>query len=135
MATTLCLIYFAADGVYLTHAGSSKIYQFRDGKIIFKTEDNLIKVSHSPVEFEIVKITDVLPDDKFFICTNGVTKACNDDDLCGIFSTNQSSEEKINTIKNKCRTGSRDNYSAYLIPIQEINKINVFKQIFLYAFA
>jgi len=162
MATTLCLLYFAPEGVYLTHAGDSRIYQFRNGKILFKTEDHslvnamvktgkinpkeaekhpqknviyrAIQGSHSPVEIDVIKITDVLPDDEFLMCTDGVTEVWSDDDLCKIFSTNISSEEKINTIKESCRNKAQDNYSAYLIPISEVNKMNVFKQIFLYGF-
>ena len=162
MATTLCLIYFAPEGVYVTHAGDSRIYQFRNGQMIFKTEDHsivnsMVKIGRispdeaskhpqrnviyraiqgtkSPVDVDVLKIIDILPDDEFFMCTDGVTEVWSDDDLCEIFSTNLSSEEKINAIKNKCRISARDNYSAYLIPIQEVNKMNVFKQIFLYAF-
>jgi len=162
MATTLCLIYFAKEGVYLTHAGDSRIYQFRNGEMIFKTEDHslvnsmvktgrispesagnhpqknviyrAIQGSHSPVEIDITKITDVLPDDEFLMCTDGVTEVWSDEELCKVFSKKISSEEKINTIKEFCRQNARDNYSAYLIPIQEVNKMNVFKQIFLYAF-
>jgi len=162
MATTLCLLYFAKEGVYLTHAGDSRIYQFRDGKMIFKTEDHsyvnsMVKIgkinpedaekhpqknviyraiqgTHSPVDIDVIKITDVQPKDEFLMCTDGITEVWNDDDLCKIFSLDLSSEEKINAIKDRCRNNSRDNYSAYLIPILEVNKINVFKQIFLYAF-
>ena len=162
MATTLCLIYFAKEGVYLTHAGDSRIYQFRGGEMIFKTEDHslvnsmvkngrispkdadkhpqrnviyrAIQGSNSPVEIDVVKITDVLPDDEFLMCTDGVTDVLSDNELCKVFSKDISSEEKINTIKDFCRLNARDNYSAYLIPIQEVNKMNVFKQIFLYAF-
>ena len=162
MATTLCLIYFSPDGVYLTHAGDSRIYQFRSGEMIFKTEDHslvnsMVKIgrispddankhpkrnviyraiqgSHSPVEVDVIKITDVMPDDEFLMCTDGVTEVWSDEELCKVFSKNISSEEKIGTIKDFCRINARDNYSAYLIPIQEVNKMNVFKQIFLYAF-
>lgn len=162
MATTLCLLYIAPESIYLTHAGDSRIYQFRDGKIIFKTEDHsfvnsLIKSgiispenasmhpqkniilravqgSHSPVEIDIVKITDVLPNDDFFMCTDGVTEVWSDNDLCKLFSENISSEEKINAIKERCCNNAQDNYSACLIPIQEVNKMSVIKQIFLYAF-
>lgn len=133
MATMLCLLYFAPDGVYLTHAGNSRIYQFRDGKIIFKTEDNSIQVSHAPVKIDITKITDVLPDDEFFMCTDGVTEVWSDEDLCKIFSTQLSSETRMNTIKEFCRESSKDNYSAYLIPIHDVNKVNTFKQMLLYA--
>ena len=161
MATTLCLLFFAPEGIYLTHAGDSRIYQFRNGKIIFKTEDHslvnsmiksgrinpedankhpqknviyrAIQGSHSPVEIDVATITDVLPNDEFLMCTDGITEVWTDDDLCAIFSTNISSEEKMNTIREHCREKARDNYSAYLIPIQEVNKMNVLKQI-LYAF-
>jgi len=162
MATTLCLLYFAPEGVYLTHAGDSRIYQFRAGEMIFKTEDHslvnsmiksgkikpneagnhpqrniiyrAIQGSNSPVEVDIIKITDVLPDDEFLMCTDGVTEVWSDDDLCNVFSAGISSEEKINRIKERCRDMARDNYSAYLIPILEVNKMNVFKQIFLSFF-
>jgi len=161
MATTLCLVYFAPEGVYLTHAGDSRIYQFRKGKMIFKTEDHslvnsmvkngrispkdagkhpqknviyrAIQGTHSPVEIDVIKITDVLPGDEFFMCTDGVTEVWSDDDLCKVFDSNLSPEEKVSTIRESCREKARDNYSAYLIPIQEVNKMNVFKQIFLYA--
>jgi protein phosphatase len=162
MATTLCLLYFAPEGVFLTHAGDSRIYQFRNGEIIFKTEDHslvnsmiqsgkirpedanrhpqknviyrAIQGTHSPVEIDIVTIFDVMPNDEFFMCTDGITEVWNDDDLCELFSANISSEEKMNRIKERCREKARDNYSAYLIPILEVNKMNVFKQMLLYAF-
>jgi protein phosphatase len=157
MATTLCLLYITSNGIYLTHAGDSRIYQFRNGKIIFKTEDHsllnsLIKTgqidpekanshpkkniiyraiqgSNVPVDIDIVHITDIQPDDKFLMCTDGVVEALNDDELCAIFSDNNASEEKLNTIRETCRMKARDNYSAYLIPIGEVNKMSVFKQI------
>ena len=138
MATTLCLLYFAPEGIYFTHAGDSRVYQFRNGKIIFKTEENSsinpIRGSHLPVKTNIVQITDVLPDDEFFLCSGKVAEVWSDENLCKLFSTKLSSEEKINTIKEHCWNNALDNYSAYLIPIQEVDKINVFKQIFLYAF-
>jgi len=162
MATTLCLLYFALEGVYLAHAGDSRIYQFRTGEMIFKTEDHslvnfmiksgkinpkdadkhpqkniiykAIQGSHSPVEVDVIKITDVLPDDEFFMCTDGITEVWSDDDLCNVFSANISTEEKMNRIKERCRDMARDNYSAYLIPILEVHKINLIKQMFLSAF-
>ena len=132
MATTLSLLYFAPNGIYLTHVGYSRIYQFRGGKIIFRTEDNTIQVSQSPAEINITKITDVLPYDEFFMCSDGVTEVLSDDDLCKVFSTRLSPEAKINTIREYCRNNAKGNYSAYLIPIQEINKINFLKQLLLY---
>jgi protein phosphatase len=166
MATTLCLLYFAPEGIFLTHAGDSRIYQFRDGKIIFKTEDHslinsmvkngqvapedarthpqknviyrAIQGTHVPVDIDVEKISDVLPGDLFLMCTDGVTEALDDDELCKIFAEKDSSEDKLTQIKECCRYKARDNYSAYLIPVQEVNEMNVFKQVmtsFLYLFA
>ena len=94
-----------------------------------------IQGTHASVEVDIIKITDVLPNDEFFMCTDGVTEVWNDSELHELFSKNITSEEKMKKIKEKCSNYSKDNYSAYLIPIQEISKMNVFKQIFLHIFA
>jgi len=133
MATMLCLLYFAPGGVFLTQAGDSRIYQFRDGKIIFKTKDNASKVSHLPAETYIFGIYDVQPNDEFFACTNGITEAWSDEDLCRLFSTNISSEAKINKIQEHCQNNAKDNYSAWLIPVHDISKVNFLKQMLLYS--
>jgi protein phosphatase len=165
MATTLCLLYLAPDRIYLTHAGDSRIYQFRKGEIIFKTEDHslvnsmiktgqinpeeaqkhprrnviykAIQGSKVPVDIDITQITDIQPDDRFLMCTDGITESLNDDELSELFSKDDSPEEILSVIKDRCSDKSRDNYSAYLITINEIEKINTFKQVmtsFLYAF-
>ncbi|MDR3219481.1 MAG: protein phosphatase 2C domain-containing protein [Dysgonamonadaceae bacterium] len=166
MATTLSLLYINPESVFIAYAGDSRIYQFRNGKIIFKTEDHslvntmvkngqiapenahkhpqknviykAIQGSKVPVDVDIIKINNVLPDDLFFMCTDGVTEALSDEELCEIFLEKNSSEDKITIIKERCRYKARDNYSAYIIPIQEIEDMNVFKQAmtsFLYLFA
>jgi len=133
MSTTLSLLYFAPHGVYLTYAGNSRIYQFRNGEIIFMTKDNFSKISHLQVEADIITIFDVLPDDEFFMCNNGVTEVWSDDDLCKLFSSNLSSEAKMSAITELCRSNAKDNYSACLIPVQDIKKINFLKQMLLYS--
>ena len=165
MATTLCLLYLAPDRIYLSHAGDSRIYQFRKGKIIFKTEDHslvntlikngkinpeeaekhpqknviyrAIQGSKVPVDIDITQITDVQPDDRFLMCTDGIMETLNDKELEKLFSKGDSPEETLATIKELCNDKSRDNYSAYLIPINEIEEMSTFKQVmtsFLYAF-
>jgi protein phosphatase len=134
----LCLLYFDLQAVYMTLAGNNRIYQFRNGKMIFKSEDqsfdNYTQGSHSPVDVDIIKITDVLPNDEFFMCTDGVPEVWSDRDLCRVFSINYSPEEKIKTIEKHCRDYAKDNYTAYLIPIREVRKVNVFKQMILNTF-
>jgi protein phosphatase len=165
MATTLCLLYLSPDRIYLTHAGDSRIYQFRKGNIIFKTEDHslvesmvksgqinpeearkhprrnviykAIQGSKAPLDLDVVQITDIQPDDRFLVCTDGVMEALSDNELSDLFSKNDSPEETLATIKNHCNDQSRDNYSAYLITINEVEEISAFKHVmtsFLYAF-
>ncbi|MDR0732663.1 MAG: protein phosphatase 2C domain-containing protein [Dysgonamonadaceae bacterium] len=165
MATTLCLLYLAADRIYLAHAGDSRIYQFRQGKIIFKTEDHsivnsmvktgqinpedagkhpqknviykAIQGSNLPLDIDITQITDIQADDCFLMCTDGVTETLSDSELSELFAKNASPEETLSAIKARCSNQSRDNYSAYLIPIHEIEEMNAFKHVmnsFLYAF-
>ena len=93
-----------------------------------------IQGSHVPVELEIIKITDVLPNDEFFMCTDGVTETFNDESLSELFATNNPAKKKINTIRDICKKNAKDNYSAYLIPILDVEKMSVFKQIYLYTF-
>jgi len=165
MATTLCLLYIAPEGIFITHAGDSRIYQFRDGQIIFKTEDHslvysmlksgridaadarnhpqkniiyrAIQGTEKPVDIDVIHLTDIQPDDSFLLCTDGVLESFSDDDLSSLFAESLTTEERLAKIKDVCRIKSRDNYSAYLISIQEIEKASVFRQVmtsFLYAF-
>jgi protein phosphatase len=157
MATTFCLLYFSKEGIFLAYAGDSRVYQFRKGNIILKTEDHslinsmvkngrilsedannypqrsavskAIQGTNLPVDVDIIRITDIHPGDQFLMCTNGVAKILNDNELSKIFSTKTSSKEKLSRIQESCMYKAGNNYSAYVIPIHHINKMNVFRQI------
>ncbi len=161
MATTLCLIYLSQNGVFLTHAGDSRIYQVRNKEIVFRTEDHsligswiksgkidaekaklhpqknviyrAIQSSKLPVEVDVVQLTDIQPGDSFLMCTDGVNEALSENEICEILSGNENSEYKISRIKEACAEKARDNYSAYLIPILDIRDSKTFKQ-FLASF-
>jgi len=144
MATTLCLFYIASEGIYLTHAGDSRIYQFRNGRIIFKTGNppltneihRVIQGTEKPIEIGVIHLTDIQPDDIFLLCTNGVLESFSEEDLSNLFSESSNVEKNLSRIKETCRIKSKDNYSAHLISIQEVEKVNTFRQVmtsFLYA--
>lgn len=40
MATTLTMVSVGTSGVTLAHVGDSRIYQFRQGEILYQTEDH-----------------------------------------------------------------------------------------------
>ena len=157
MATTFCLLYIAPEGIFISHAGDSRIYQFRKGEIIFQTEDHslvnsmlksgqinrseaekhpqknvifrAIQGSDRPVEVDITHLTDIQAGDSFLLCTDGILESFNNNDLVELFSKDLSDEELSAIIIDTCRTKSRDNYSAHLFSILETEKINVFKQV------
>ncbi|MDR0835672.1 MAG: protein phosphatase 2C domain-containing protein [Tannerella sp.] len=68
---------------------------------------------------EIVETADVGKGDFFFLCSDGVLEQLTDEKLCAIVAENTDAEEKINTVRRLCEGGSKDNFSAYLIEIEE----------------
>ena len=100
MATTLTMVSVGASGITLAHIGDSRIYQFRQGEIIYQTEDHslvnsLVKLgkiskeealthpqknviiraiqgSEHPTEADVVLLKDIQAGDYFFMCTDGV---------------------------------------------------------------
>lgn len=58
--------------------------------------------------------------DYFLLCSDGVTEAVRDHDICSILGNNAiSNDEKLSQIKQKCLADSHDNFSLYLVPIAE----------------
>ena len=141
MSATLALAYIAKEGVFVAYAGDSRIYQFRNGRIVFRTKDrsihNTIKGTKEPAEINIQKITGLCSDDIFFLCTGGVTESLSDEELSTIMVKDLSPGEKMKEIQEVCGERSLNNHSAYLIPILTIEKRSFVKQVinaFLYAF-
>ena len=62
---------------------------------------------------------DVAAGDCFFLCTDGILESITDGQLCSIVEENTDEEAIINAIHKLCEEHSRDNYSAYLIPVIE----------------
>jgi protein phosphatase len=159
MATTLTMIYVSESGITLAHIGDSRIYQFRDGHIIYQTEDHslvntwvklgiitaeealhhprknvitrAIQGSDSPTEAEVTLLTDIQPGDYFFMCTDGVTDCVKKEALSHIFSKAATHEGIKNAIVESCSGKARDNYSFYLLPIQHVQNSLSYKQFIL----
>lgn len=74
---------------------------------------------------EITMLKNVKAEDLFLICTDGVTESWNEYELIKVLcDTKISSSDKFNTIKEKCIAESRDNNSAYLLEIDELDEVN-----------
>lgn len=62
---------------------------------------------------------DVLAGDYFFLCSDGVLEQLSDETLCHILASSEFDDaEKIDAIKAECNKGTRDNYTACLIPVE-----------------
>jgi len=150
MATTIAIAEILDSGILVSWAGDSRVYQFRDGKIIFKTTDHSwvadavkkgvlspvealfhpraneltksIKDSSKPSKLEQVLIEDIQPNDYFLICTDGITESWIDSDLEELFFSLKSSSEIIQELKKSCETFSEDNFTAIIFKIESISR-------------
>jgi protein phosphatase len=147
MGTTMTLASIGADTVFVAHVGDSRIYQIRPSTgMIYQSKDhshvqnmvdagiltleearvhpmnNIITQVIQPeglkfIQPEVAVIWDIEEGDYLFLCTYGITESFSDDALTDIISKDISDDEKMSRIKHICSKSSRDNYSAYLIPL------------------
>lgn len=159
MATTLTMLYVGTSGITLAHIGDSRIYQFREGRITYETEDHslvnswvqlgkitkkeaavhpqrniitrAIMGSDESVNADVAFVKDVQDGDVFFLCTDGVTECFSDEQLTELFASGKNAELIKDKIVERCFEKARDNFSFYIIPIQSIEKIAGYKQYLL----
>lgn len=149
MGTTLTLLQLHAEGATITHVGDSRVYQFRNGQIIFQTSDHslvndLLKAgvlteeqakNHprknvisravqgnvvKPTKADVSIITDLQAGDYFFLCTDGILENITDFEIGQILSENISNDDKIAQISKRCEEAPNDNFSAYLVQINSV---------------
>lgn len=165
MATTLTMVSVGTSGVTLAHIGDSRIYQIRQGEIIYQTEDHSLvnsfvklgKISKEealthpqknviiraiqgtahPTEADIVLLSDIQAGDFFLMCTDGILERLRNEDLSSIFSIYNNSEDIKEAIMVSCSGKTRDNFSFYILPVQNVGESIGIKQnilSFLYSF-
>ena len=147
MGTTMTLASIGAENILVAHVGDSRIYQIRPNfGIIYQSKDhslvqtwvdeglltpdearnhpksNIITQVIQPYGMaslhpEVVALEDIKDGDYLFLCTDGVVESIDDSSLVKILSGQASDNEKMDAIKQICLENSRDNYSAYLIPL------------------
>ena len=164
MATTLTMTFVGSKGITLAHIGDSRIYHFRKGEILYQTEDHslvnsLLKLGRITkeeakkhpqrhvitraiqgtkyaTEADVVFLSNIQVGDYIFMCSDGVLEHLTNEDLSMIFASNN-----IEFIKDEilasCLGRTKDNYSFYIIPIQNVFNSTGLKQnilSFLYSF-
>jgi PPM family protein phosphatase len=148
MGTTLTFLQFHSEGATIAHAGDSRVYHIRGNSILFCTSDhslvNELKKqgmleeaenaksnvitralqgdSVKKIELDTHRISDIQADDYFLLCSDGVWGALSDEDLLAILQKKRTNIEKLKDIEQLCEQFSKDNYSAYLIQIEKVEK-------------
>lgn len=151
MGTTLTILYLGSNGVITAHMGDSRIYHIRPGVgVLYQSRDhslafdlfqageitydeminypqkNVVTRAMTPGEnnrmhLDTTQITDILPDDYFYICSDGMLEQMSNDELVSIMSSDMSDEEKRQqfitaTIQNQ------DNHSAWILHVKDVIK-------------
>jgi len=151
MGTTLTLLYMSRHGITAAHIGDSRIYHVRPGVgILYQSRDhslvfdlfqageisyeemlthprkNIITRAMSPgidnrMRPDIIHITDILPDDWFYLCSDGMLEHMSNEELLSLFSSDITDEEKRNFLI-KSTSNNQDNHTAWLIHIKDVIK-------------
>jgi serine/threonine protein phosphatase PrpC len=147
MATTLTLAHFHENGVTVAHVGDSRIYQVRNGQIVYRSEDHsfvqdlvrtgiitpeeaathpkrnvitrAVQGKQRPTKADVYVLQDIQADDYFFLCSDGILESVKDDVLSQILTNTSTNEERVEEIKRLCEARSRDNFSCYMIQIEQ----------------
>lgn len=158
MATTLTCVCFHPDGILAAHMGDSRIYHVRPGQgLLYQSADHslvnaLLQVGEITIEeaktfprknvitkaiqphterrfkAEVQQLTDVQSGDYVFLCCDGVLEQLTNERLVEILSMDCSDEEKLRLLEAESTDRTRDNYTAYLIPIDEVQGVSSIKQ-------
>ena len=151
MGTTLTLLCLHQQGMTAAHMGDSRIYHIRPGVgILYQSRDhslvfdlfqageitydemdtypqkNVVTRAMMPGEEnrmrpDIVHITDILPNDYFYMCTDGMLEQMDNKELLSLLSSESSDEEKRQQLI-KSTANNHDNHSAWLIHIKDVVK-------------
>ena len=147
MATTLTFSQVRDNGIYVAWVGDSRIYQFRNGQIIFRSTDHswvndalkagiitkeeainhpksniitrAVQGNHKPTAADTRLLTDIQKGDIFFQCTDGVLETWNDDDLQALFTAINDPDKILEKLKKECEQYSKDNFTAIVYRIEE----------------
>lgn len=144
MSTTLTLAYIAEKSVLVAWCGDSRIYQIRNGTVIFQSEDHstvnmlvktgditkeeakthpqrneilrAIQYNGSPSKIDCLELTDVQNGDYILLCSDGLLENIDEPELKYLL-TEIPEDLLITEFQNICQGKTRDNYSMYLLQL------------------
>lgn len=148
MGTTLVAAAFSDDGAYvhIAHVGDSRCYRLRGGMLELLTHDhsllNDVLETHPDADDTLlakmprhvitralgmeesvrveVRSLRVLPDDVYFLCSDGVNEALSDERLEEILSEERAPHEHVKTVLQLAlQAGAQDNLAALVVAFEE----------------
>ena len=148
MATTLTFLKLENEKATIGHIGDSRVYQIRNGKILFMTRDHsfvnelvasgflteeearqhpkrnqitrAIQGSENSTLIDVDLITSIEPGDYFLLCSDGILEGIDNEWIENNFTFDNSLEKIENGISESCQKNSSDNYTAIVIKITDI---------------
>lgn len=149
MGTTFTLLYIGNTGIFAAHMGDSRIYHMRPGLgVLYQSRDhslvfdlfqsgeisyeemsnfaqkNIVTRAMTPGEDnrmrpDIIHITDVQPNDYFYLCSDGMLEQMSNEELVSLLSSDKTDEENREQLIS-ATANNLDNHSAYLIHIKDV---------------
>lgn len=104
-----------------------KVGEITEEEAIIFTQKNVITKAMQPhlesrYKADVYEFNDIAPGDYFFLCSDGILEQLSNEQLCKILaSSDLSYVEKLTAIKSKCYGLTHDNYTCWLIPIEEVD--------------
>ena len=148
MATTLTFSQIRENGIYVAWVGDSRIYQFRDGNIVFQTKDHswvneainsgilteeeavdhpkshvitrAVQGTHKSTNADTRLLTDIKKGDLILHCSDGVLESWTNTDLSALFASIKDPDQILANIKSECGNNSKDNFTAIVYRIDDV---------------
>ena len=151
MGTTLTLLYIGSKGITAAHMGDSRIYHIRpDVGVLYQSRDhslvfdlfqageityeqmatfpqkNMVTRAMMPGEDnrmrpDIIHITDIQPNDYFYMCSDGMMEKMTNNELLTLFSADMDDKMKVGQLK-MATNQNFDNHTAWIIHIKNAIK-------------
>lgn len=151
MGTTLTLLYIGSKGITASHMGDSRIYHIRpDVGVLYQSRDhslvfdlfqageityeqmatfpqkNIVTRAMTPGEDnrmhpDIIHITDIQPNDYFYMCSDGMMEKMTNNELLTLFSADMDDKMKVGQLK-MATNQNFDNHTAWIIHIKNAIK-------------
>ena len=151
MGTTLTLLYIGSKGITAAHMGDSRVYhirpeagvlyQSRDHSLVFDLfqageityeqmatfpQKNIVTRAMTPGEDnrmhpDIIHITDIQPNDYFYMCSDGMMEKMTNNELLTLFSADMDDKMKVGQLK-MATNQNFDNHTAWIIHIKDVIK-------------